>query len=976
VNNLMKYIYTFILIVIAISFPARSQEIFDTKGKEFIVTYMPNYHDSNIDSLFLFITSEEPSSGYIEMRNANNTLVTRYFTISDPSQIFTFGISYNNYEIDGYDQWSDNQDETIARQTFRIYSDKDVTVYGLNKAVKTSDAFLTFPVDVLGKDYFVMTYNSDGIPNSPQSTPSQFAIVATEDGTKVEITPSAPTQRFGMQKQTIDMKNGDVYLVQASVSDNNLYGDLTGTSVKSTKPIAVFAGHKRATIPYDMFGGSPSRDCLVEQLLPVSTWGYNAYIVPFTQGQGETYTTYKDLYRVMAAFDSTKLLINGTETVTLNKGKFLERQITGADVIEADKPILTAQFKKTANTSQMTQYYGDPFMVIIPPKEQFLDNYRIINIRARDLDFIGSPAEAFVDHYISVTLPTDGLQSITLDGIIINSANFKAIGTSNYVYANLKVSAGVHSLFCDKPFGIIIYGFGYANSYGYIGGMGMQPFDSNPPEITENISCYKAEGIISDTARYDKGIKSMELPTAALVNVNANLNQVNNKLFTYSAELIDKYFDGSFRLIAIDSMGLKTDSIIDIPGFTLSADSVSPYNSINTIYDTIDLDIEKCYNVSILNYGKFTQNNIRLKSVNGILYYRAATPFNVNPKEKYNFQVCVGLSKFGHYTDTLIIENDCGERRVVALDIFAGKDDRPPSITETSDSCNLSFRFLVSDSTRFDIGLKSINTVSNENCSVMYNLKSEIKTWVDVSIIDPYQDSYFKIIIEDSLGNKTEFEKEIPGFTVNFYKINDSYNFGNNNIGNRRCDTIMLYNYGKYTITFNEIPLEDNTLFSIPQSQFPVIITPSGYTSLAICYNPYVSDNEADTDRIHLLFNCLVKSLSLSGTPDDLQFKGDSRCGLPVYITTSEVPENYYLEGMIPNPAFETGSLVYGVPHRSNISLDVYDLFGRKALNIYNGISEKGWYKINADISGLTGGTYFVILSSGNSKVSKPFILY
>lgn len=972
----MKYIYTFVLIAIAISYPARSQEIFDTKGKEFIVTFLPNLHNNGPDSLYLFITSEEPTSGYIELTNISNRLTRRNFTITDPNVVYKFGIGYIDYELEGFvnDQFL-RQDETIARQTFRVFSDKDVTIYGLNKAVKTSDAFLALPVDVLGTDYFVMTYNSDGTYDEESSTPSEFAIVATEDGTEVEIYPSAPTARYGNLKQTITMNNGDVYLVQASITVGNFNGDLTGTEIKSNRPVAVFAGHKRATIPYNMFAASPSRDCLAEQLLPISTWGNNAFIVPFTQGAGESYGIYKDLYRVMAAFDSTKVTIDGTEVVYLNKGKFLERQITVASYIEADKPILTAQFKKTANADVNTQNSGDPFMVIIPPKEQFIKNYRIINITAREFYGWGNTDEAFNEHFISITIPVTGLQTFLLDGINVNSVNFKPIGTSPYVYGNFRVSAGVHNVVCDEPFGIIIYGYGYANSYGYIGGMGMQPFDSNPPDITENISCFKAEGIISDTAKYDKGIESMNMPPAYFVNVTANLNRVDNTLYTYNAELIDKYFDGSFRLIAIDSMGLKTDSVIGIPGFTLSADSVSPYNSISTIYDTIDLDIEKCYDVGILNYGKFTQNNIRLKSVKGILYYRPGSAFNIKPNEKYNFQVCVSLSKYGHYTDTLIIENDCGERSIVALDIYAGKDDRPPVVAAISDSCNQNFRYMVSDSTRHDIGLKSIKTISNENCSIEYNLKNELNTGIFVSVIDPYQDSYFKLIIEDSLGNKTIFEKDIPGFTLNLYKLSDLYNFGFNYIGSRQCDTIKLFNYGKFTIIFNEIPLDDNTLFSIPQSQFPIVITPSGYTDLVICYKPYISDNVADTDRIHLLFNCLDKPLSLSGTPDGLQFNGDNRCGMPVYITTSEVPGDYYLEGMAPNPAVEIGSLVYGAPFRSGISLDVYDIFGRKAMNIYSGITEKGWYRVQADISGLSSGTYFVILTSGTTKISKSFIV-
>lgn len=51
--------------------------------------------------------------------------------------------------------------------------------------------------------------------------------------------------------------------------------DLTGTYIQSTKPVAVFSGNIRASIP----PSSRTRDHLVEQMIPVHTWGYEFPIV-------------------------------------------------------------------------------------------------------------------------------------------------------------------------------------------------------------------------------------------------------------------------------------------------------------------------------------------------------------------------------------------------------------------------------------------------------------------------------------------------------------------------------------------------------------------------------------------------------------------------------------------------------------------------------------------------------------------------
>ena len=42
----------------------------------------------------------------------------------------------------------------------------------------------------------------------------------------------------------------------------------------------------------------------------------------------------------------------------------------------------------------------------------------------------------------------------------------------------------------DEPIGIYIYGYGEANSYGYVGGTGCQSIDFNPPNIIAADECF------------------------------------------------------------------------------------------------------------------------------------------------------------------------------------------------------------------------------------------------------------------------------------------------------------------------------------------------------------------------------------------------------------------------------------------------------------------------------------------------------
>ena len=236
----------------------RAQDYPDSRGKDFWFTWLPNFHNQ-ADSLpfkpdqarehrlYLFIGANEPAQGEIVAMTRSGAMRRVPFRITDPSQLYLWSDFYAPYEILGFQQGSDvdfdnNQCEQATPLYMHITSNVDVSVYGLNQAQFTSDAFMVLPTDALGTDYVVMSYPSSGSVGQGTTTPSQFVITATANGTRVVITPTVPTVRNGMAVQEVVLNQGDSYLVQA---DTRILqrGDLTGTFVTSDKPIAIFAGH-------------------------------------------------------------------------------------------------------------------------------------------------------------------------------------------------------------------------------------------------------------------------------------------------------------------------------------------------------------------------------------------------------------------------------------------------------------------------------------------------------------------------------------------------------------------------------------------------------------------------------------------------------------------------------------------------------------------------------------------------------------
>ena len=197
---------------------------------------------------------------------------------------------------------------------------------------------------------------------------------------------------------------------------------------------------------------APYCDHIVEQLTPTSTWGRRFITTPLASRQNG------DTFRIVAHTDDTEVRIDDEVVATLDAGEVHERILTAASVIETSEPVLVAQY---ANGSTFSGNPGDPFMMIIPPYEQFLNAYTVT-----------TPASGFVQSYVNVVAPGDG-SGITLDGALIPVTEFEAVGDSGYAAAAIAVEPGTHRLSASRPFGLAIYGFNNDDSYGYTGGLSL-----------------------------------------------------------------------------------------------------------------------------------------------------------------------------------------------------------------------------------------------------------------------------------------------------------------------------------------------------------------------------------------------------------------------------------------------------------------------------------------------------------------------
>jgi len=317
-----------------------------------------------------------------------------------------------------------------------------VTVYGLSRIQFTTDAYLGLPVTALDSHYTVMAWGP-GLGGV-----SEFAFTSPADGTQVTITPKVDTAggHAAGTPYSVTLNQGQMYQVAAA----NAGDDLTGTILQASGPIAVFGGHQCANIPSTAFVAC---DHVIEQLMPDQSWGTSFLTVPLkTRLNGDT-------FKMMASQDGTTVQVNGAPVATLNAGEQTIQNIQGNSTITADKPIEVAQF---SNSSSFDGVTSDPFMMLVPPFEQFQTGYTIT-----------TPATGFTN-YMNLVVPNSEVDSILVDGQPLPAGTFTPIGSTDFSGAQVDIAQGSHTITGNgQPFGVFVYGFASFDSYGYPGGLSL-----------------------------------------------------------------------------------------------------------------------------------------------------------------------------------------------------------------------------------------------------------------------------------------------------------------------------------------------------------------------------------------------------------------------------------------------------------------------------------------------------------------------
>lgn len=329
------------------------------------------------------------------------------------------------------------------------------------------------PSEDVGEDY---VYDNEFVPSIGNSA---MVIVTTEEDTEltISLTQSVDITAQDLLDQ-VPVGKFDVGVpvnLQFSSAAQTLYiaseDDLTGSRITSNKPIAFISGHECGTIPNKF----EYCDQLLEQVPPTATWGRSFITCPIAGREAH------DVFKVIASQDDSVVNVScnddqPSQAFDLKKGEFTSFEVLSTIhcYVSSNRPILLVQYSIVSSVDGVFQ--GDPFMVIVPPVEQYRSSYYINVLSASNL--------APETYYINILLPEGASSSgLRMNGSPLDDVSFTSVPCSSRVgscgsSAQVSIQSGQHTLAHENSsvvFNAIVYWVSYRAGTGYFAGMTQRP---------------------------------------------------------------------------------------------------------------------------------------------------------------------------------------------------------------------------------------------------------------------------------------------------------------------------------------------------------------------------------------------------------------------------------------------------------------------------------------------------------------------
>ncbi|MCA9638687.1 MAG: IgGFc-binding protein, partial [Myxococcales bacterium] len=315
--------------------------------------------------------------------------------------------------------------------------------------------------------------------------PLWLQIVGLEDGTKVELRPTAdllqgPGLNGAMANQLAVYELGAGEILQWELPQNKL--DPSGSLLLSDKPVALHTGNRFLRLqPMPAPGGESTH----QQNSAISALG-SAYVAAPYETRRKDLAPEEVDYRIVGVIDGTTLTydppVPGAPT-TLDEGQVADFATTEAFEVrsqDGDHPFALAQLMDTANLPGGTRpgatamgyppALGDEEFVVVLPPAQFLQRYA----------FFTDPTYPTTNLVVTRAKKDGAFAPVSVD-CLGELGGWKPVGqgdlyeftTVDIIRADIPVmncENGHHLAESEGPFGLVVWGLDSYSSYAYPAG--------------------------------------------------------------------------------------------------------------------------------------------------------------------------------------------------------------------------------------------------------------------------------------------------------------------------------------------------------------------------------------------------------------------------------------------------------------------------------------------------------------------------
>lgn len=590
-----------------------------------------------------------------------------------------------------------------------VIGDKPISVSTYQAWMGNGELARHLPIEAWGKNYYSMNFYQDryGASGGYKYRPSQILIVASKDNTVVTYTPTFKTEGgretpsvVKGSSQSVTLEKGETYLILAKIDEllnKDFRSDLTGTVIKSSKPIGVVSGHTKVAImrypdvlpPTGMFAAEAHfvRNNVHDAMLPLEMAGYNFVTTPckytatrVTTGAGAEFgidDDKGDVVRVVALEDDTKVKAMRQDgsgwlnMYTLKKGESrLATSLEVATYWESDKPILMGQYGKSyAKILPPVVSKGGDQTQGHPTVESGMPMFQYVASTDRYVNYAVFRAVEGMDNFFNIVFKESEIGLIKIDGKTLNSAfggSMRKIQGSPYSYIATTIGAGDHVV--ESVNESVKW---TAWSYGSLDGLAMGRAYGTPVSIDLSIPCDDSLTVTEQIVCGDVNGVGKILPEATTCGMifAVYADELNNYTFTEDASnddnpkvakftltVIDKTKDASGKVLVVSRSGKFVERT-----YTYIADKIA-WDPEKIDFGAIPFNTPVCKQMTLINKSAdrpVTVLNVHGKYFPNIYKFTPTGPFVIPPGGSQKIEVCAVISDTREKLDTVIAELEC-----------------------------------------------------------------------------------------------------------------------------------------------------------------------------------------------------------------------------------------------------------------------------------------------------------------------------